>query len=67
MDNPDAKIVDINENTSHRVSEVICVKCAYRWLAVRPVTTLLKKLECPQCGLQGYVIETGEVINTDEE
>lgn len=30
MDSSDAKIVDINENTHHRVSEVICVKCAYR-------------------------------------
>ena len=66
MDNPDAKIVDINENTPHRVSEVICVKCAYRWLAVRPVTTLLKDLECPWCGKQGFVIETGEIIDKNE-
>lgn len=62
-DNSDVKIVDINENTPHKVSEVICVKCGYRWLAVRPVTTLLKDLECPQCSKQGFVIETGEVIN----
>jgi hypothetical protein len=27
------------------------------------MTTLLKDLECPQCGKQGYVIETGEIIN----
>lgn len=66
MDSPDVKIVDINENTPHRVSEVICVKCTYRWLAVRPVTTLLKDLECPWCGKQGFVIETGEIINENE-
>ena len=66
MDSPDMKIVDINENTPHKVSEVICVKCTYRWLDVRPVTTLLKNLECPQCRQQGYVIETGEVINENE-
>ena len=66
MDSHDAKIVGINENTPHRVSEVICVKCTYRWLAVRPITTPLKDLECPWCGKQGFVIETGEVINKNE-
>ncbi len=66
MDNPDSKIVDINENIHHRVSEVICVKCAYRWFAVRTVNTLLKDLECPWCGKQGFVIETGEIINENK-
>jgi len=59
-DNPE--IHSIDENTPHKVSEVICVQCAYRWLAVRPVVTRLKDLECPWCGKQGFVIETGEVI-----
>ena len=66
MDNPDVKFIDISENDLHRVSEVICVKCAYRWLAVRPVTTFLKDLECPWCGKQGFVIETGEIINENK-
>ena len=60
------EIIDINENTPHKVSEVICVNCKYRWLAVRPVDTKLKDLECPYCGMQGYVIETGEEINKEE-
>lgn len=62
-----AKIVDINvnENTPCRVSEVICVKCTYRWLSVRPIATLLKDLECPKCEQQGFVIETGEQITTE--
>jgi hypothetical protein len=30
------------------------------------MATLLKDLECPQCGKQGYVIETGEIIDTEE-
>lgn len=55
-------IKDINENQPHKVSEVICIDCKYRWLAVRPTKTLLKDLECPWCGKQGYVIETGEMI-----
>lgn len=51
----------IEENTPHKVSEVICVRCGYRWISVRPVGTLLKDLECKNCG-QGFVIETGEVM-----
>lgn len=54
--------IDINENNPHKVSEVICVKCCKRWIAVRPTATKLKDLECPNCG-QGYVVETGEEIN----
>lgn len=57
------KIIDIARNEPHKVSEVICVKCGKRWIAVRPETTLLKRLECPQCGNEGFVIETGEEID----
>ena len=56
-----SKIVNINENIPHKVSEVICINCKYRWIAVRPTDTLLKDLECPKCKQQGYIIETGEV------
>lgn len=52
-------IVDISENMQHTVSEVICLKCYKRWLAVRPTYTRLDTLECPNCG-PGYVIETGQ-------
>lgn len=50
---------DLDRKRPHKVSEVICVKCGKRWLSVRPVGTLLKWIECENCG-QGYVIETGE-------
>lgn len=52
-------IFSIDEHKPHKVSEVICVKCGKRWVAVRPLGVLLKELECKVCG-QGYVIETGE-------
>ena len=58
--------ISIDENLPHKVSEVMCINCKYRWIAVRPTNTLLKDIECPQCGLQKYVIETGEVINENE-
>ena len=57
----------IEEKQSHKVSEVICVKCGKRWIAVRPKTTMLKELECSNCGV-GYVIETGEeLVKLDEQ
>jgi len=56
------KEIDINTNIPHKVSEVICVKCHVRWIAVRPTETKLKDLECPMCG-KGYCIETGEIID----
>lgn len=55
-------IVDITENLPHKVSEVICAKCGYRWIAVRPSDTKLRELECPNCKKQGYAIETGEEV-----
>lgn len=60
MDNSDTKL--IYENIPIKESEVICVNCSYRWLAERPVTKPLKDIECPWCGKQGFVIETGETI-----
>lgn len=61
------KVVDISDNQPHKVSEVICVHCGWRWLALRPVTVMLKELECPDCKNQGYVIETGEELPDEHE
>ena len=57
------KVINIEENIPHKVSEVICINCKYRWIDVRPCACKLKDLECPQCSKQGYVIETGEAID----
>ena len=57
------EITDIWANQPHIVSEVVCLKCLKRWIAVRPEGTFLKDLECPQCGEIGFAIETGEMIN----
>jgi len=53
-------IIDINENKPHKVSEVICIACHWRWICVRPSNVYLKELECPACGSYGKTIETGE-------
>lgn len=56
----------IEENLPHKTSGVVCLGCLKRWIAVRPMATLLKDLECPRCGIQGYVIEIGEIIDARE-
>ena len=57
-------IVSNEECLPHEVSEVICLKCLHRWIAVYPSQTLLKELEC-QCGEIGFVIKTGQTIPED--
>lgn len=57
-------MLDLDSKRPHKVSEVICVKCGKRWICVRPVGTLLKWIECENCG-SGYVIETGENLEED--
>ena len=43
------KIIDIEANLEHKVSEVICIKCLHRWIGIIPTRVLLKELECPNC------------------
>jgi len=47
------------------VSELICIKCYKRWIGVRPEQALLKEIECPQCKEQGFVIETGQLMEEE--
>lgn len=63
MDN----IIDISANEPHIVHEVIDLKCFYRWIAVHPEKTLLKQLECPNCGAVGFVIATGQDLSVSDE
>lgn len=58
-------IVSNEEYLPHEVSEVICLKCLRRWIAVYPSQTLLKELEC-QCGEIGFIIKTGQTIDESE-
>lgn len=59
-----ADIVNFESNLPHDISEVICLKCLSRWIAVYPHGTLLKDLEC-KCGAVGYVIMTGQPLYED--
>ena len=51
----------IEENLSHEISELICLKCFHRWIGVYPERTCLKDLVC-KCGSVGYVIKTGQTL-----
>ncbi len=55
-------VIELESSLSYKASEVVCLKCLHRWLAVRPEDALLKNLECPNCGKQGFTIETGEEL-----
>ena len=58
-------INDIMKNQPHEVSELICLKCLKRAIHVYPKRTLLKDLEC-NCGETGFLIKTGQELQTDE-
>lgn len=54
---------DMEVESLVRMSEVICINCKHRYVIGRAIEVKLKMLECPKCGLYGYVIETGEQLN----
>ena len=45
-------------------SELMCVRCGFRWIAVRRPGLPLKKIECPHCEKKGFVIETREDLES---
>ena len=57
-------------HTPHIVQEVVCLKCLYRWIAVRPKETKLKELKCANlsflCGVTGFVIATGQELEVEQ-
>ncbi|KKN36430.1 hypothetical protein LCGC14_0773720 [marine sediment metagenome] len=56
------KIVDIDEKRPGIVSELICVRCGFRWIGHRPIPTLLKDIECPN-GHISFACETGQDLD----
>lgn len=67
MTREEAKVIDISANEPHLVCEVIDLKCHHRWIAVYPEKTLLKQLECPNCGAVGFVIKTGQEVDHEAD
>ena len=60
-------VIDFKENRydPHEVAELICIKCHKRWIGVYPMNTLLKDIECPECGKSGFAIKTGQTLDTE--
>lgn len=65
------KVINFNEykeeNTPHIVQEAVCLKCLHRFIVCYPQKTLLKELECGNCGEIGYIIATGQEIESEVE
>lgn len=59
------KVIEYEKDMPHEVAELICLVCHKRWIGVYPQKTLLKDLEC-KCGSVGYVIKTGQTIESEE-
>lgn len=59
-----ADIIDINKNQPHEVAELMCIKCYHRYIGVYPQATLLKDLECENCG-KGFIIKTGQTLDDE--
>lgn len=64
--NEELEIVYNDTNKPHEVCELVCLKCLHRWIGVYPTQCLLKDLEC-QCGCKGFVIKTGQTIESEAE
>lgn len=47
---------------SKELSELICLKCYYRWVELYDVSLTLRKMRCTNCGDVGYIIKTGQTI-----
>lgn len=60
------EVIDISERQPHEVAELICIKCLHRYIGVYPQATLLKDLECENCG-KGFIIKTGQTIEGGEK
>lgn len=52
----------INKQQGGIASEVICINCKHRCIYTRPLYSLTRDLECPNCNEKGYIIETGDVL-----
>lgn len=53
------------EMRPHCISEVICIHCGRRWIAVYPADLWLKDVSCA-CGRSGGVIKTGQWLENAE-
>jgi len=59
------RVIPIEKNLEHSVSELICIDCKHRWIGVYPKLTMLKDLVCPNCNVTGTVIDTGQELFED--
>lgn len=59
--------INFGDSIPYMVQELICVKCGYRYIGARPVKTKLRDLECAKCRKIGYIITTGEILDSEDK
>lgn len=59
MNDNASNVVILDEHRPHVRSEVICVKCHYRAVAIFPARVLLRDIICGGCGEMEGLITTG--------
>ena len=58
-------VIAMNEYLPHDVSELICVRCGFKYIGLYPENTQLKNLECKQCGERRYLIKNSSRNNEE--
>ncbi|WWT39925.1 hypothetical protein [Microcystis phage Mwe-JY08] len=58
------EIVSLDEHRPHDVGPVVCTRCSYSWVAVRPRGVMF--LECPKCSAQRGASFMTMVTSADE-
>lgn len=58
------KVIDIDALEPHLTGELICLRCGYRYIGTWNEKTWLKDLYCPYCDIQGFLIGTGQIMES---
>ena len=59
-----SNIIPIDQNEPHLTGELICLRCGYRYVGVWNEKSWLKDLECPYCHITGFLIGTGQILES---
>ncbi len=60
------KVIDIDCLEPHLTGGLICIKCGYRYIGTWNEKVWLKELYCPNCEEKGYIIGTGQILESGD-
>lgn len=59
-------IYDIDCLEPHLTGELICLNCKYRYIGTWNKKIWFKDLYCPNCQEKGYIIGTGQILESGD-